>query len=128
MVEEPGRRIVQEQTRIGGNDLPWIDMRAFLHQAIELALNDYENASRSNSQWTFFDRSLIDAAAALQELTGKPVLNELGQKYRYHPHVFLTPPWVEIYVQDAERRHDMDAALAEFDRSTPSWHWPIWKR
>jgi predicted ATPase len=30
--------------------------------------------------------------------------------------VFLTPPWPEIYATDAERRHDMDAAIAEYER------------
>jgi predicted ATPase len=34
----------------------------------------------------------------------------------YHRIVFLTPPWPEIYVQDAERRHDLDAATAEYAR------------
>jgi len=30
--------------------------------------------------------------------------------------VFFTPPSPEIFATDAERRHDMDAALAEYDR------------
>lgn len=30
--------------------------------------------------------------------------------------MFLAPPWLEIYGQDAERRHDMHAAQAEYDR------------
>ncbi|MBP5058843.1 AAA family ATPase [Pseudomonas chlororaphis] len=116
VVEEPGRRIVQEQTRTGGQALPWLDMAAFLRRAIDVALDDHANAPRDSSQWVFFDRGLIDAAAALQELTGEPVLDTLGQKHRYHTHVFLAPPWPDIYVQDAERHHDMHAALDEFEQ------------
>ena len=37
VIEEPGRRIVQEQTRTGGQALPWLDMTAFLRGAIDLA-------------------------------------------------------------------------------------------
>jgi predicted ATPase len=55
---------------------------------------------------------LIDAAA-LQHLTGEPVLAALGQSHRYHRRVFLAPPWPEIYVTDRERRHGLDRALAE---------------
>jgi len=65
VIEEPGRRIVQEQTRTGGQALPWLDITAFLRRAIDLAVNDHATAPRDNSQWVFFDRSLIDAAAAL---------------------------------------------------------------
>lgn len=116
VVEEPGRRVVQEQARVGGPALPWLDMAAFLRRAIDLALDDYANAPGDGSQWVFFDRGLIDAAAALQTLTGEPLLEKLRQQNRYHSRVFLTPPWPEIYVQDDERRHDMTAALREYER------------
>src|SRR6516165_6560674 len=66
--------------------------------------------------WVFFDRGLIDAAAALQHLTGEPVLTTIGQAHRYHHRVFLAPPWPEIYVTDPERRHSFDAAVAEYER------------
>lgn len=116
VVEEPGRRVVQEEERAGGKALPWLDMEAFLRRTIDVALDDYINAPCASSQWVFFDRGLIDAAAALQTLTGDPILEKLNQQHRYHPHVFLAPPWAEIYVQDAERRHDMTAARCEFEQ------------
>lgn len=116
VVEEPGRRIVQEEIRTGGQALPWVDTVGFLRRVIDLALDDHAQAPRNDRQWVFFDRGLVDATAAIQALTGEPLLATLGQSCRYHPHVFLTPPWPEIYVQDAERRHDMEAARAEFER------------
>src|SRR5215468_1398793 len=62
------------------------------------------------------DRGLIDAAAALEHLTGEPVIESLGRVYRYNKRVFLAPPWQEIYTLDQERRHDFADAVAEYDR------------
>jgi predicted ATPase len=59
---------------------------------------------------------LIDAALSLQHLTGEPALMTLDRCHRYHRRVFLAPPWPEIYVTDAERRHGFDAAVAEYAR------------
>jgi predicted ATPase len=64
----------------------------------------------------FFDRGLIDAAVALDHLTGEAELTELAARYRYSSQVFLAPPWPELFVSDAERRHDFASAVAEYDR------------
>lgn len=115
VVEEPGRRIVGQELESGGTALPWVDMAAFARRAIEMAMADHA-AAREQPSWTFFDRGLIDAAAALQHLTGEPVLEKLSAAHRYHQTVFLTPPWPEIYITDSERRHGFDEAVAEYDR------------
>ena len=82
---------------------------------MEVALGDRE-AARTLTGWVFFDRGLIDAASGLQALTGEPILDAVGARHRYHARVFLAPPWPEIYQPDAERRHDVVAARAEYDR------------
>ena len=82
---------------------------------MEIALAD-RAAAGSLDGWVFFDRGLIDAAAAFELMTGKPVLTALGQANRYHRRVFLAPPWPEIYETDPERRHGLDVALAEYSR------------
>ena len=64
----------------------------------------------------FFDRGLVDAASALQHMTGEPALETLARPHPYHRRVFLTPPWPEIYGTDPERRHGLDAAIAEYER------------
>lgn len=115
VVEEPGRRIVVEELGRGGSALPWVDAPAFARQAIEMSIADRSNAAAAQGV-VFFDRGLIDAASALQHLTGEPVLDALRHSHRYNSHVFLTPPWPEIYVGDSERRHDLSAAIAEYDR------------
>jgi predicted ATPase len=115
VVEEPGRRIVRDETARGGRALPWIDPAAFARRAIEMALQDREAAARHDG-WVFFDRGLIDAAAALEHVTGEPALERYRNEQRYNRRVFLTPPWPEIYAADAERRHDLAAAEAEYAR------------
>jgi len=90
VVLEPGRRIVKEEIDSGGSALPWIDEKAFLKRAVELAVNDFQLA-RSNADWVFFDRGLIDAISGLQHLRAasefKPLLESMfswhrpGRKY-----------------------------------------------
>ena len=95
--------------------MPWVDLAAFARRAIEVALEDRAAAAQCEG-WVFFDRGLIDAAAALEHVTGEPALETYGSAHRYHAAVFMTPPWPEIYAHDSERRHDLSAALAEYER------------
>jgi predicted ATPase len=115
VVEEPGRRIVKHQLETGGRALPWIDEMAFTHLAIATAVADRQ-AAASRAGWVFFDRGLVDAASALEQLSGEPTLAQLNALHPYHRKVFLAPPWPEIFVTDAERRHGYEAGLAEYER------------
>jgi predicted ATPase len=49
-------------------------------------------------------------------MTGEPMLNAIKRSHGYHRRVFLAPPWPEIYVTDSERRHSLDAGIAEYQR------------
>jgi predicted ATPase len=69
-IDEPGRRIVAEELQRGGRALPWMDAVAFARRAIELSLAD-RAVTEASARWVFFDRGLIDAAAALEHLTGE---------------------------------------------------------
>jgi predicted ATPase len=113
-VEEPGRRIVEEELECSGATLPWIDPEAFLRRAFDLAMSDYGKAALRDG-WVFFDRGLIDAAAGLQRMSGELARTRLGPSLRYHRRVFLAPPWPEIYQTDSERRHDLQDALPEYE-------------
>ena len=115
-VEEPGRRIVQEQLLDGGTALPWTDRVSFARHCIALALSDRRAARRPKGRWVFFDRGLIDALVALRHQTGESVFNAIKRSHRYHQRVFMAPPWPEIYVTDNERRHSLDAGVAEYQR------------
>jgi len=115
VVDEPGRRIVQEELQMDGSALPWIDPAAFVRRAISMAIADWQSAA-GLQDWVFFDRSIVDAASALAHATGEHVLDELGEAHRYHRLVFFAPPWLEIYRADKERRHSFDAAAIEYRR------------
>lgn len=112
-VEEPGRRIVIEETRNGGTALPWIDIQAFARRAIAMALEDRQKTPPEGL--VFFDRGLIDAASALHHVSGDHFIDTLRDTHRYNSLVFLTPPWPEIYRSDDERKHGFDAAVEEYE-------------
>ncbi|HJQ02481.1 MAG TPA: AAA family ATPase [Jatrophihabitans sp.] len=113
VVEEPGRRVVREELASGGPALPWTDDLAFARRVFAIALTELR-AANSDGEWTFFDRGLVDAAVALGYLTGEPV--DVPELRAYHRQVFLTPPWRQIYVTDAERCHPFEEATAEYER------------
>lgn len=113
-IEEPGRRIVRQETRGQGSALPWVDMEAFARCAVAMSLEDRDKAPATG--WVFFDRGLIDAASALHAVCADGLLHDLKSHHRYNRLVFLTPPWPEIYVSDGERQHDFAAAVSEYDR------------
>ena len=114
VVEEPGRRIIAEERESGGHALPWIDLAAFARRALATARVDRRRAADLASD-VFFDRGMIDAAAALEHATGRPALTEIANE-RYHRRVFVAPPWREIFSEDADRRHGFDEAVAEYER------------
>jgi predicted ATPase len=114
-VEEPGRRIVQQELAENGSALPWIDAGAFLRRAIAMALADRE-AAAGHQGWVFFDRGLIDALSGLRTLGEVADFEALASANRYHRRVFLAPPWPEIYATDPERPHTLAEALPEYER------------
>lgn len=115
VVEEPGRRVVKEERDGDGSALPWVNAEAFARRILDMALADRDKA-RARQGWVFFDRGLIDAAAALEHATGEPAVTEFGTAHRFHPCVFVAPPWPEIYETDSERQHDFTAATDEYAR------------
>ncbi len=115
VVEEPGRRIIAEERANTGAALPWVDMVAFAHKAVAMSQSDL-SAAQSSSGYVFFDRGLVDAAMALQHATGKSYKYTLGKHRHYMSVAFLAPPWPEIYETDGDRRHDLTAAIEEYER------------
>lgn len=115
IVEEPGRRIVTRELECAGQALPWIDLAAFARNAVDMALED-RHRMMGETEVVFFDRGLVDAVAALHQATGDSSIFGLLEEHRYHPHVFFTPPWPEIYVTDPERQFSLEVAVQEYER------------
>lgn len=114
-VAEPGRRVVERELQTGGRALPWIDLAAFARAALSLARADLVSAEGSAAD-VFFDRGVVDAAAALEFAKGGSVLRRLEGKLPYHPVVFIAPPWPEIFEADSSRRHTFQDAVSEYER------------
>jgi predicted ATPase len=114
-VDEAGRKIVREQVRIGGDGTPWQDREKFR----ELLLSRYMYLFEQITERTmpvFFDRG-IPEMIAFSRLLNVPTPehhNAAAKIYRYARKVFVTPPWMEIFKSDAERRHSYQDALAEY--------------
>jgi len=111
-VQEPGRRIVSDELTGQGKALPWVDMKAFALRAVEMAKSDLQVAQHIDGI-VFFDRGLIDAAVALAHSGGQTMKDTLGETQAYWRRVFAVPPWRELFTNDAERRHNFDAAMQE---------------
>jgi predicted ATPase len=113
--EEPGRRVVREQLAQGGDGLPWLNVRKFAELCIAHSLAQLAEASALEGH-AFFDRSIVDAVSALEHLA-LPVPQEARRALASRPYsarVFMTPPWPELFSTDAERRHTLADAEAEF--------------
>lgn len=113
---EPGRQIVKEQLYIGGDGLPWENPLKFVELCVSRSLYFYNTASPTQKP-TLFDRSIVDNLDAFGRM-GQPAPNyliEAVQRYRYARRVFLVPPWKELFVNDAERRHSFEDAEAEYN-------------
>jgi len=113
VVEEPGRRVVKREMETGGDALPWTNGAGFAAKALALAWEDWRGAQGMTGP-VFFDRGLVDAAAALAHLAGHWPVGDFASAYG--PVMFLAPPWPEIYAADAERKHSFAEAEGEYHR------------
>jgi len=112
---EAGRQIVKEQDWTGGDALPWTQPVRFAELAVSRAVHHLIVAAGSGER-AFFDRGPIDQLSALERL-GLPVpvsVAAAALRCRYNEIVFVAPPWPEIFATDAERRHGLEEALAEY--------------
>jgi predicted ATPase len=114
--EEPGRQIVKEQLYIGSGVLPWQEPVKFVDLAVSRSMHHMIVAAKTG-RMSFFDRGIIDAVGFLEHLR-LPVPQHLEnalRRFRYHGKVFMTPPWREIFRNDAERQHSFEDAVAAYD-------------
>ncbi len=115
-IVEAGRAVIQEQLANGGEALPWKDRAAFAGKMLERDIRSYEKAQQQAGP-LFFDRGIPDVIGYLR-LSALPVpahVEQAAEDFRYHPRVFVAPPWREIYAQDGERKQDFDEAQRTYD-------------
>ena len=111
---EGGRAIICEQAAIGGPALPWADTRLFFETIMSWDMRSYREAEATGGP-VFFDRGIPDMAGgyALLGLDVPAHVRAAIAAFRYHPAVFLAPPWREIYTTDTERKQ----SFAEAERT-----------
>ncbi|RJX69617.1 AAA family ATPase [Altererythrobacter sp. N1] len=115
-MREAGRAVIREELAAGGTALPWDDRDAFAERMLTHDLNSYEEA-RTKEGVLFFDRGIPDIIG-YRILCGLSIPGDLtraAESNRYNRHVFIAPPWAEIYANDAERKQDWDEAVATHD-------------
>ncbi|TIP14605.1 AAA family ATPase [Mesorhizobium sp.] len=108
---EAGRGIIRDQSAIGGPVLPWHDPAQFAELMLSWELRSYRAALEQNGP-VFFDRGVPDTLGYLR-LTGLPVpdhVRNAAERFRYASHVFIAPPWPEIFRQDNERKQTLEEA------------------
>ncbi len=109
---EPGRRVAQAEVARSGDGVPWTNLTRFMDLTLDMAVADHAAAGPG---LTFFDRSVVDTAAAMIRHGHRPADARAAlAACRYDTVVFLAPPWPAIYVTDPERRHGLDDAIAEY--------------
>lgn len=119
VVPEVGRQIVTEQLKISGQALPWKNPKLFCEILIEKSVAAYREANEKNAEGLiFFDRSFLEGVSYFQTLVSEDnsKYDTLIQTLRFYPKIFMTPPWPEIYRQDAERQHSFEDAVIEYER------------
>ncbi len=116
--QEAGRHIIQDQVKIGGKALPWLDPACFAEMMLSWEMRSHLLASEIASERPyFFDRGMADIAGYLT-LSGLPVpdhVHQAAQQYAYNKTVFIAPHWPEIYQGDEERKQSADEAERTFD-------------
>lgn len=113
---EAGRAIIQDQLAIDGPALPWRDPSAFAELMLSWELRSYRMAEATNGP-VFFDRGVTDLVGYMT-LIGRPVpahIARAAERFRYNRRVFVAPPWLAIYTQDAERKQTPEEAVRTYE-------------
>lgn len=110
---EAGRAILRQQDAIGGPAHAGRDPMAYADAMLQWDMRSYAEAE-GHAGPVLFDRGVADTFAYLR-LIGRPVpahVQRAAVLHRYAGPVFVAPPWREIYVHDAERKHEWELAVA----------------
>ena len=108
---EFSRSLIKEQLITGGDILPWKNLEKFSEIVFNNRLSQYHNAPVN--QLSFYDRGIPDVVAYLEKdnLDIQKHYLDAQKKHLYHPMVFITPPWEDIYINDAERKENYSDSL-----------------
>jgi len=100
---EFARDLIEMQLTSGGEILPWRNAKLFQQEILRQRIAFFESVP--DDTFAFADRGIPDqlAFARYKGFADPEILSENVLNYRYAPLVFVTPPWPEIFVNDAIR-------------------------
>ena len=114
-VDESARAIIAE--RLDRGETPRPDPRTFAQEILRRDIEKYRRHTHEPN-WVFFDRGVVEAAGMVHEVDPLPA-DELGAMlsvYRFHPLVFILPPWDDIYRNDNARDQAFADAIEVHDK------------
>lgn len=108
---EYARDIIEDQTDIDGEILPWRNSKLFQQEVLKRRISFFDSVAPGKI--AFADRGIPDqiAFARHKGLIAPQVLIDANAKYRYAPQAFITPPWPEIYTTDHIRKETLEEAI-----------------
>jgi predicted ATPase len=114
-VPESARALIAERVAVGLSPRP--DPVTFARDILRRDMEKYR-AQAPGAAWVFFDRGVIDALGLLQETAplSPDDLAAMLSSYRFHPEVFILPPWEAIYATDTERDQSYADAVAVHEK------------
>lgn len=101
-VAESARAVIAERLALGQTPRP--DPVAFAREILRRDEEKYQQ-THDATDWVYFDRSAIESLGMVDDVAPFPPeqLRRALAQFRFHPTVFVLPPWQDIYVTDAER-------------------------
>ena len=110
VMHEVARAEIKRQLEQKSKLVPWDDVLGFSRKVFEGQRDQY-NAAQAGKR-NFYDRGIPDLIAYLKNAGIKDeYLERQAASYRYHPRIFILPPWREIYESDTERREEWEEML-----------------
>ncbi len=108
---EFARELILSQQESGGEILPWKNAKLFQQDILQKRIGFFDSVP--DGSLAFADRGIPDqlAFARYRGFRVPEVLIECAERYRYAPQVFVTPPWPEIFTNDAIRTETFEEAL-----------------
>ena len=108
---EFARNLILSQQESGGDILPWKNAKLFQQDILQKRIAFFDSVP--DNSIAFADRGIPDqlAFARYRGFSTPKILIESALKYRYARHVFVTPPWPEIYTSDTIRSETFNEAV-----------------
>lgn len=119
VIPEDARRIIQEQVATNGEGLPWGNKALYAELMLREGKRSYQEAvaASGGDDPVFFDRGIIDAVCymIMEDIPVTRKVKKLIKACTYNSHVFILPPWREIYQPDKERKQTWAEAVRTYE-------------